>query len=216
MNFKRVLPLMLWLAACITGCNPGFISIRSNTPGAFYNTPSIVTSIASLGVTPRTTSTQTATPGPSPTPTLSPTPTFTFTPTARFGMNAIIQTCDTGMDVFNQMGEVTNAYVTIQNLGNRDLTNLTITLNASDEDRAHPDKSYAVQMLPVGYEISLKLTVDTQSSVDTSIDILATAGQGITATAAKDSCRSRHPEQDIINALGELFVARKMSASTDP
>lgn len=87
------------------------------------------------------------------TPTPSPTPVPSSTPTPEPKVNVLIRSFDTGFDVFNQMGEVTNTYVTIQNVGNREVTNLNAILQTNDEERIHPDKSYSIQDLPSGYEI---------------------------------------------------------------
>jgi hypothetical protein len=128
-------------------------------------------------------------------------------------MNVFIVTCDTGIDIFNRLGEVTNAYVTLQNVGERGITNIEVTLQASDEGQQHPDKAVEIGYLPSGYEISIKLTVDTQSGVDTSIVVRVTGSGGVDEMADKASCRQRRPDRDAIDALGDLFQIRPVEHS---
>jgi VCBS repeat-containing protein len=146
----------------------------------------------------------------SPTLTLSPTPSQTDTPVPVVKLNVMIATCDTGVDIFHKLGEVTNAYVMVQNVGNADATGVQATLSASDEQKPHPDKTYLVQNLPAGEEIPLKLTVDTKEGVDTSITVDVTSAEEVSAKAEKASCSSRIAQEDIINLLGKLFVVRKI------
>ena len=147
----------------------------------------------------------------SPTLTLSPTPSLTDTPVPAVKLNVMIATCDTGMDIFHKLGEVTNAYVMVQNVGNVDATAVQTTLSASDEQKPHPDKSYLVQNLPAGEEIPLKLTVDTKEGTATSITVEVTSAEEVSARAEKASCSSRIAQEDIINQLGKLFVVRKIA-----
>ncbi len=86
------------------------------------------------------------------------------------------------------MGEVTNAYALIRNFTGEDLTNICATLSATDEGRVHPDKTACLDTLPTGYQVILKLTVDTSSGVDTSIQVVVTSSEGISAIASQPSC----------------------------
>lgn len=86
------------------------------------------------------------------------------------------------------MGEVTNAYITIKNSGSRDLTNVCATLNALDEGRVHPDKTRCIASLPAGYQVTLKLTVDTTFRVDSPIQVNVTSGSEELQRVGKDSC----------------------------
>jgi uncharacterized membrane protein len=88
------------------------------------------------------------------------------------------------------MGEVTNAYVTIQNIGNADLTNLCATLNALDEGRVHPDKTKCVASLPAGYQVSEKLTVDTTLKQASPIQVDVTASGNLLQRVPQNSCTS--------------------------
>jgi hypothetical protein len=103
-------------------------------------------------------------------------------------VNVLIRSCATGIDVMKGLGEVTNVYVVIQNVGGGDASNLTITLSASDEDQMHPDKSYQLQHLPAGYEIVVKLTVDTQNNVETEIEVYVVGDPGVSVIVEKGSC----------------------------
>ncbi len=208
--------LIGWLAIFIvalqtSGCGVSPLQI---TP---YNPPlstalAAYTQTARSSITPAPTSTPwpTFTPVHSPTETLSPTPTLTATPRPVVKLKVIIATCDTGIDILRDLGEVTNAYVVVQNVGTAGATNVEAILSASDEDKAHPDKSFLVQSLLPGNEIPLKLTVDTKEGVDTSIRVEVTSQEGVGAKASKASCKARVPEEDIINQLGKLFVVRKI------
>jgi len=104
--------------------------------------------------------------------------------------NVIVIGCDTGFDVFNQMGEVTNAWVTLQNVGDAEASNVNLTLYAPDEERVHPDKRKFIQYLPPGHEISLKLTVDTAVGIDTSVQAEATSSEGAQEQGSRMSCRA--------------------------
>ena len=86
------------------------------------------------------------------------------------------------------MGEVTNAYPVVRNYSGNNLTNVCATLTASDEARIHPDKTICVDVLPPGYQATLKLTVDTGAGIDTSILVVVSTIEGSTATASRPSC----------------------------
>jgi uncharacterized membrane protein len=97
--------------------------------------------------------------------------------------------CNTSLDITHQMGEVTNAYVTISNLGKGNLTNVCATLSASDEARRHPDKSQCVPSLPAGYQVTFKLTVDTGFKKDTSIQVEVMTNERVGIEVERESCR---------------------------
>jgi hypothetical protein len=97
--------------------------------------------------------------------------------------------CDTSIDLVHQMGEVTNAYPVIRNSTGKNLTNVCATLSASDEARVHPDKTACVAALPGGYQVTLKLTVDTGAGQDTTIQVVVTTNEGVNASASLSSCR---------------------------
>jgi hypothetical protein len=97
--------------------------------------------------------------------------------------------CNTSLDILHQMGEVTNAYPVVRNLMGNTLTNVCATLSASDEARAHPDKTACVAALPSGYQVILKLTVDTGSGQDTAIQVVVNTSEGIGTSISQSSCR---------------------------
>jgi hypothetical protein len=97
--------------------------------------------------------------------------------------------CDTSIDVTHSMGEVTNAYVTLKNTGNVDLTNIRATLLALDEGREHPDKTVELTSLPANYQVSIKLTVDSTYREETPIQIEISADGGLFQRAGEASCR---------------------------
>jgi len=76
----------------------------------------------------------------------------------------VIIGCNTGFDISHGMGEVTNAYVTLQNTGSVDLPNTCGLLRAADEGRPHPDKAKCVDSLPAGYQVTLNSQLTQPSS----------------------------------------------------
>ncbi len=143
--------------------------------------------------TPSASPTHSSTSSPTGTPTLTPTITLTATPTntATPGIPKLSLTllgCTTGFDILQGLGEVTNAYATLRNIGGADLTDVCATLSASDEGKPHRDKTRCAGYLPPGFEITQKLTVDTEYSKLTSITLVVTATQGIRETKAQSSC----------------------------
>ena len=87
------------------------------------------------------------------------------------------------------MGEVTNAYVTVKNIGEIDLPNTCGLLRAIDEDREHPDKKRCVDNLPAKYQVTLKLTVDSAFQQDTIIQVDVTSNDVILMRVDRQSCR---------------------------
>jgi hypothetical protein len=88
------------------------------------------------------------------------------------------------------MGEVTNAYPVVRNFTRDNLTNVCATLTASDEARVHPDKTACMGALPSGFQVTLKLTVDTGAGQDTAIQVVVSTTEGYNASVARSSCRA--------------------------
>jgi len=88
------------------------------------------------------------------------------------------------------MGEVTNAFVTIKNIGTLDLPNTCGLLRAIDEDREHPDKKRCVDNLPAQNQVTLKLTVDSHYQVDTFIQVDALSNDLVLLRLDQQSCRN--------------------------
>jgi hypothetical protein len=183
----------------VTSCNGWFFQSSYNPPTPFLpptNTPPIVSPtpvviavnsptpiIATLVVITNT-----------PFVVFTNTPLITDTSIPTFSVPTLLVSveilgCNTSIDVTHSMGEVTNAFVTLKNTGNIELTNLHITLNALDEGREHPDKTVELTSLPVAHQVSFKLTVDSTYREETPIQIEVTADGGLFQRLGADSCR---------------------------
>jgi len=201
---KKIIPTILF-TFLLSSCNGWIIQpIPYPTPFQFPSAqPSIYTATpVVIGVTPAS-----ATPiitAPTYTPTFLPTSTNlapattteisanTLTPTNSVDMPAlqiIVLGCNTSIDVLHGMGEVTNAFVTLKNTGNVQLTNLVATLYALDEGREHPDKTQEVASIPVEFEVTLKLTVDSTYKQVSPIQVEVSSDQGLFPREGLDSCR---------------------------
>jgi hypothetical protein len=194
---RRYLTVMLF-AFLLSACG---WRIAPLPPAPFYPTPSRTPVIlpptpTPLIVTPTEGATPTITPSETiqantPTNTATVTSASLATPTipSTAELKVEITGCNTSLDITHQMGEVTNAYVTISNLGKGNLTNVCATLSASDEAHRHPDKSQCVPSLPAGYQVTFKLTVDTSFKQDTSIQVEVTTNEGVGMEVERESCR---------------------------
>jgi hypothetical protein len=87
------------------------------------------------------------------------------------------------------LGEVTNAYVTISNLGTTDLDNVCATLRGKDEGQPHPDKTRCSIALPAGYQVTQKLTIDTTYKEASLIQIDVTSKDVLLQRVGKDACK---------------------------
>lgn len=193
---------ILLTALLLASCNGWVIQPGPNPPTPFLpptQTPSIFTA------TPVVISPASATPAPQ-MPTWTPIPFITATTaptlipsdtpvsvqtTAPSGPAISVEVlgCNTSIDVTHSMGEVTNAFVVVRNIGGVDLTNLKVTLNALDEGREHPDKTVEVPSLLVGYKVNLKLTVDSTYQAETPIQIEVAGDAGLFQRVGADSCK---------------------------
>ncbi|HET6594597.1 MAG TPA: hypothetical protein VFG81_03175 [Anaerolineales bacterium] len=97
--------------------------------------------------------------------------------------------CNTSIDVTHGLGEVTNAFVILRNTGGVDLTNITVTLRALDEGEEHPDKTLEVPSLLTGYQVSLKMTVDSTYQEATPVQLEITADGGLFQRVGAESCK---------------------------
>ncbi len=97
--------------------------------------------------------------------------------------------CNTSIDVTHGLGEVTNAFVILRNIGGVDLNNVTATLRALDEGEEHPDKTVEVPSLLAGYKVMLKMTVDSTYQAETPIQVEVTADGGLFQRVGADSCK---------------------------
>ncbi len=195
---KRIVPVIL-LAVLLTSCNgwviqpfPGnpptpFMPLTP-TPSIFTATP-VVIGVTNASATPNV-STSTNIPTNTLIPVSSDTPTLTLTsPPSGPSISVEVLGCNTGIDVTHGMGEVTNAFVTLKNSGGVGLTNIKTTLFALDEGREHPDKTIEITTLPVGYDVTLKLTVDSTYRQETPIQIEVSGDNGLFQRVGSASCR---------------------------
>ena len=140
--------------------------------------------------TPSSTDTQVATEAMTIAPTTSVP--LTFTPAITLTASANVQTkilgCSNGLDITHGMGEVTNAYITIQNTSGMDLTNVCATLNMLDEGRVHPDKTKCVASLPAGDQVTEKLTVDLTLGKDLPVQVDVDSGTILLQRVAQNTC----------------------------
>ncbi|GAB4546051.1 MAG: hypothetical protein Fur002_20720 [Anaerolineales bacterium] len=163
---------------------PVWTAIPSRAPNIITATPLI------LFVTPITPE-ATFTPAPSETPiptdtALPPTATVSATPAA--ALDVEILGCNTSIDITHGMGEVTNAYVTLKNIGGVDLPNACGLLRAIDEGREHPDKKVCVPNLPAQSQVTLKLTVDSTYKEGTIIQVDALSNDAVLLRIDKHAC----------------------------
>ena len=86
------------------------------------------------------------------------------------------------------MGEVTNAFIILNNTGGVQLTNLKTTLFALDEGREHPDKTIEISSIPMGYQVTIKLTADSTYQQETPIQIEVSGDGGLFQRVGSASC----------------------------
>ncbi len=196
--------MTLTLTACeVWNVNPQpfpvWTAIPSRTPGILSPTPVIQN--PSLTVLPITVTPAVA----SVTPSATPPPSATSSPTPFQKLEVVILGCNTGIDISHGMGEVTNAYVILKNTGTIDLPDSCGLLRAVDEDREHPDKKRCVEDLPAGYQVTLKLTVDSAYKQDTVIQVDASSNGQILMRVDQPSCQ----DMDIIGPIpGDIGVVK--------
>ncbi|MFZ5923127.1 MAG: hypothetical protein ACOYY3_18945 [Chloroflexota bacterium] len=186
----------LLLALLLTSCSGWTIEIPeipspfpSPTPLVFTPTPRLVT--PTLSSTPEIGSPTAIVPATATeTPTLAVADTDTPTPTPTPGSFSVeVLGCNTSLDIRHGMGEVTNAYVLLRNTTGAGLTNVCATLFALDEGRPHPDKTVCVPLLESGFQVSLKLTVDSTYQEETPIQVDVTVEGVLLAREGEPSCR---------------------------
>jgi hypothetical protein len=178
---------VLMLVCCLTACN---VDINFPLPGATLipfspsRTPHLVTGTparaffvtVTVPFVPSASATATMTSIPIPTPALP-------------DLGITILGCDTSLDLSHQMGEVTNAYVSISNTGQSAAGNVCAVLSSSDEGRPHPDKIGCVLSLPARTRVTLKLTVDTGFGVDSRIQVQVSSAENVSTSVAAGSCK---------------------------
>ena len=195
---RKPILILLYMMA-LTSCS-GWFLYPSVGPTPFMpptGTPSIYTATPfGNGVNSSTPLVSIITPTETLSPTLTDTPQATETSVAETptvspsgsSIQIIVLGCNTSIDITHGMGEVTNAFVTLKNIGGMDLTNLKATLYALDEGRVHPDKTTELTSLPVGYQVTIKLTVDSTYKKDSPIQVNVSSDQGGFPRAGLASC----------------------------
>jgi hypothetical protein len=195
--------LLILMAVTLSACNGWTIQpLPNNPPTPFLPptlTPSIFTATPLMIAATATSNVSTSTPGA--TATIFPTDTSVFpseTPIATWtsvsapgqpSVSVEVLGCNTSIDVLHGMGEVTNAFVTLENTGSVDLINLTTTLMALDEGREHPDKTVETAFLQAGYQVTLKLTVDSTYQEETPIQVEVMNESGFFQRVGAASCK---------------------------
>src|SRR5215208_5208548 len=186
----------------LTSCNGWFFQPGSPAPTPFLpatNTPPIVsaTPVVIGGSATPIIATSTALPSNTPFNAITNTPLLilTNTPSATVSIpspsvSIELLGCNTSVDVTHGMGEVTNAFVVLKNTGNVELTNLKATLFALDEGREHPDKTVELTFIPVAYQVTIKLTVDSTYQEETPIQVEVTSDQATFPRTGEPSCRN--------------------------
>jgi hypothetical protein len=193
---KKSLALIIFpllLTACIEWrVNPQpfpvWTAIPTRTPAVVTATPLIIFGTDTPLPFTLTPDAITVTPGGTPTAIITDTPASTLTSTPFQAVDVTILGCNTSIDIMHGMGEVTNAYITIKNAGNTDLINTCALLRAIDEGREHPDKIRCVDNLPVGNQVTQKLTVDSTYKESTIIQVDVTSNNVLLLRVDKQSC----------------------------
>jgi hypothetical protein len=158
--------------------------VHTPTPvviGVSSSTPAIATVTNTLSIT------NTSAPNPNDTAVFTLSPTWTASPSGP-SISIKVLGCNTSVDVTHGMGEVTNAFVILKNTGGVEFTNLKATLFALDEGREHPDKTVELTSLPVGNQVTVKLTVDSTYRAETPIQVEVTTDQGLFPREGLASC----------------------------
>lgn len=104
-------------------------------------------------------------------------------------LNVAILGCDTGLDVTRGLGEVKNAWVTVQNFGKANAHNVKIVLSANDEEFVHPDKEKTANVIPPDHQYSDKLTVDSGFGFGSSITVTVTSDETEPISLTRGQCR---------------------------
>ena len=203
---KKIVAAIL-LAFLLTSCNGWIIQplpynpptpfLPFTQPPSIFTATPIVIGVSTASFTPVVgviTATPSTTPFPSFTPSITPpgvtltgAPTVTVQPGAP-AVSIIVLGCNTSIDITHGMGEVTNAFVTLKNTGGIELTNIKTTLFALDEGREHPDKTVELTSLPIGYQVTMKLTVDSTYKQESPIQVEVTSDQGTFPREGLVSC----------------------------
>lgn len=128
-------------------------------------------------------------------------------------LNVTILGCDTGLDITRGMGEVKNAWITVQNFGEAKAHNVKIVLSASDEAVVHPDKERTVNIFPPDHQYSDRLTVDSGFGFGSNITVTVTSDETASISVTRGQCRvlDENAKRLIAEVIkwGVIVVAKK-------
>ena len=187
-----------WIIQPLPGPTP-FLPFTP-TPSIFTPTPVLI-GVTSASATPGIATPTATTIIPTNTETSLPVPSLTSSPTGP-AISIKVLGCNTSIDITHSMGEVTNAFVTLKNIGGLELRNIKVTLFALDEGREHPDKTVELTSLPVGYQVTVKLTADSTYKQESAIQVEIISDQGTFPREGLASCRDigiLAPNPDALN-----------------
>jgi len=85
------------------------------------------------------------------------------------------------------------------------VSDLNLLLKANDEQKPYAKQTFSLQYLPPGYEITVKLTVDTEATIPSVLTLSLDGEPGIHETITREGCINRIPDFERINALGTLY-----------
>jgi hypothetical protein len=114
-----------------------------------------------------------------------------------------ISGCKTSFDIMHSLGEVTNVYAEIQNIGNADAKGVSAQASATDESGAHPNKYASIGDLPTGTYTKIKLTVDTTQGEFGTITVKASSSNAGTAIKSVTDCSEI--DEKTIKDIGEIL-----------
>ncbi len=136
---------------------------------------------------------------------ISPTLSFVTDVPPSSNVRAKILGCQDGLDITHGMGKVTNAYVTISNLGSADLPNVCATLRGVNEARPHPDKTQCVTLIPSDYQVTMKLTIDSVFNQDSPVQVNVVSDNYLLIRLGQDSCADVSLFPPNVASLGKVI-----------
>lgn len=141
-----------------------------------------------------------------PTSTPRPIPTSTPTPTRIVPkINLIVLGCYIDADPSPAL-TVTNVYILLQNVGQVELTNVTVRVQASNQGKAVIDNSViSIDYMPPSYQIPLMLTADTNISAPTTITITLQSNEKRNLQKTVSGCSRLDPA--LKQALLSMFAS---------
>jgi hypothetical protein len=125
--------------------------------------------------------------------------TITALPTSTPGpaqVNVFLEGCETGVEGVSGRGEITYAYVRVDNAGSVDVENVYLLAQATDPDSTlHPSSLEFIHHLPAGYQTTRRLIVDTRLGKATTITAFLTGPSGLHEVDARPECQELNADQ---------------------